>query len=45
MALTAFALTNDREKAIESGCSNYITKPVGKDELPGRIKKYFDKIK
>jgi CheY-like chemotaxis protein len=33
IAQTAFALTGDREKAIDAGCSDYITKPVNKDEL------------
>lgn len=33
IAQTAFALTGDREKAFEAGCSGYITKPVDKDEL------------
>jgi CheY-like chemotaxis protein len=42
-ALTAFALTMYREKAKEAGCSDYIAKPVGKDELTGLIQKYFDK--
>ena len=43
IALTAFALTGDKEKAIEAGCNDYITKPVRKDELIGLIQKYFGK--
>jgi CheY-like chemotaxis protein len=41
IALTAFALTGDREKAIEAGCNDYISKPIKKDELMGLIQKYF----
>jgi PAS domain S-box-containing protein len=40
IALTAFALTGDREKAIEAGCNDYLSKPVRKDELLGLIQKY-----
>jgi PAS domain S-box-containing protein len=43
IALTAFALTGDREKAIEAGCNDYIAKPINKSELMGLIQKYFKK--
>jgi|WetSurMetagenome_2_1015567.scaffolds.fasta_scaffold00535_4 PAS domain S-box-containing protein len=33
IAQTAFALSGDEEKALEAGCSGYITKPVNKEEL------------
>ena len=40
-AQTAYALMGDREKAIESGCNDYISKPILKDELQALIQKYF----
>ncbi len=41
IALTAFAMTGDREKAIEAGCNDYISKPIRKEELFALIQKYF----
>ena len=43
IAQTAYGLTGDREKAIESGCNDYITKPIKKSELQTLIQKYFEK--
>ena len=43
IAQTAFGLTGDREKALESGCNDYITKPIKKSELVAIIQKYFGK--
>ena len=43
IAQTAFALTGDRELAIEAGCTDYISKPVKKDDLMALIQKYFKK--
>jgi PAS domain S-box-containing protein len=41
IAQTAFALTGDREKAIESGCNAYIKKPINKTDLQALMQKYF----
>ena len=43
IAQSAFALTGDREKAIEAGCNDYISKPIDKDKLLQLIQKYFRK--
>ncbi len=41
IAQTAFALTGDREKAIEAGCNDYIPKPIIKEMLLELIKHFF----
>jgi hypothetical protein len=41
IALTAYALAGDREKTIEAGCNDYISKPIKMVDLVGMIQKYF----
>ena len=41
IAQTAYALSGDREKAIESGCNDYLSKPIRKSELLELINIYF----
>jgi PAS domain S-box-containing protein len=43
IAQTAFALTGDKDKAIEAGCNNHISKPIRQDELLSLIQLYFAK--
>jgi CheY-like chemotaxis protein len=43
VALTALALSGDREKAIEAGCDDYLKKPVLSDELLVIVDKIFKK--
>jgi len=39
IALSAHAMTGDRERAIEAGCDDYDTKPVRLDSLKDKISK------
>ena len=43
IAQTAFAFSGDREKAIEVGCNDYITKPINMTFLFELIKKHCNK--
>ena len=41
LALTAHATDRDRQRAIEAGCSDYISKPFDADELLEKIAKFL----
>ncbi|MEI7500863.1 MAG: response regulator, partial [Bacteroidota bacterium] len=43
IAQTAYGLSGDRQKAIDAGCNDYISKPIDKDELVGLIQKHIKK--
>lgn len=41
VAVTSYAMPGDREKTIESGCSDYIEKPIDPDTFVARVKKHL----
>lgn len=43
IAQTAYALKGDKEKAINAGCDDYISKPINKEELLEKIGKLVKK--
>lgn len=44
VAQTAFGLSGDREKSIAAGCSEYLSKPIDKNELLWIVQKYFKSL-
>ena len=43
IAQTAYGLSGERENAIESGCNDYVAKPINREELQQLMQKYFSK--
>jgi CheY-like chemotaxis protein len=41
IALTAHAMVGDRERAIEAGCDDYISKPIDLRELANKLQQYM----
>ncbi|MDP2724040.1 MAG: PAS domain S-box protein [Bacteroidales bacterium] len=42
IAQTAFSLSGDKEKALDAGCNDYITKPLKRNVLTEMIEKYLN---
>jgi len=43
IAQTAYGLSGDRQKALNAGCNDYISKPIDSEKLLALIQKYFNK--
>jgi len=43
LAMTAFAMKGDEEKALQGGCDGYISKPIDILSLPTILNGYLDK--
>lgn len=41
IALTAHAMVGDRERALEAGCNDYISKPINLQELVSKISQFI----
>jgi CheY-like chemotaxis protein len=41
IAVTSYAMTGDREKALEAGCSGYIEKPIDPETFVDDMKRCF----
>jgi CheY-like chemotaxis protein len=43
VALTAYAMKGDDQKAFDAGCSGYLTKPIDTRKFPQQIAEYLGK--
>ncbi|MFW5916307.1 MAG: response regulator [Bacteroidota bacterium] len=43
IALTAYAMADDKETSLEAGCDDYISKPVKRNRLFNVVNKYLEK--
>jgi len=41
IALTSYAMTGDRERALAAGCTGYVEKPINPDTILDEIQKFL----
>jgi CheY-like chemotaxis protein len=41
IAITSYAMSGDRDKALEAGCTGYIEKPINPDTIMAEIEEYL----
>ena len=41
IALTSYAMTGDRERALQAGCTGYIEKPIDPETIIASIERYI----
>lgn len=44
VAVTAYAMKGDEERALAAGCDGYITKPINTRTLPDEVAKYMKDV-
>ena len=42
IALTSYAMTEDKEKAMKAGCTEYMSKPITPETFTKEIKKFLE---
>jgi len=45
IALTSYAMAEDKKKALAAGCDGYIAKPINPETFMDEIRKYMEVIK
>jgi len=41
IAQTAYAMAEDRKRALEAGCNDFVAKPIGKEELLSKMAQFI----